>query len=67
MTKKVTIAEQVTAVADDLRKMTRVELNEWAESHDVNNRASWGRYKAALNTIGVDSTIILRQSARKSL
>ncbi len=54
MAKKVTIVEQVRTAADGLRKMPRTELNEWAASHDVNNRAAWGRYKAALSTIGID-------------
>lgn len=46
---QLTIKAKVELEKDALMSMqTRQELLGWAETHDISNRASWGRYKKAL-------------------
>jgi hypothetical protein len=56
----------VEADSDVLVKASRQELVAWAESHGIDNRSAWGRYKAALREVVGVNFDALRNVERRS-
>ena len=54
MSTNVTIKDQVEQDKEHLSSCLYQELLAWADAHGINNRSAWGKYKVALNGIGVD-------------
>ncbi|MHB1762656.1 MAG: hypothetical protein ACYCS4_07955 [Acidimicrobiales bacterium] len=50
-----TIKDYVEADKESLANASRAELVAWANTHGIDNRSAWGRYKVALReVVGVD-------------